>query len=293
SANFLAPCPDSRSAVSQAPVVIAFCPEVASWAVAPLMSVPPSATGPMRSLGALGSGRSWPGSRAQRMASLLISSIQVDALLQSTAAYGPFLYSAELESTSASTGRKRSWAVVPTALSTSSGFFTSGIDTTMLPPSRLTSDSATPLEFTRLRMMSMVVLRWSWVGARPWGLGGWKGRRVPPVRSRPRRGLMSWTRITPQMPPTRASTTSSGTTSRRVPVIGPGSPCPAVHVRPALGRWLPGGMAGRRVRFEVLPVVRAAPPDRLGPAAGRCASREALADLAASTVPQVLQQGAA
>ncbi len=62
--------------------------------------------------------------------------------------------------------------MVPTALSTSSGFFTDGIDTTMLPPSRLTSDSATPLEFTRLRMMSMVVLSWSSVGFLPSGLCG-------------------------------------------------------------------------------------------------------------------------
>src|SRR6266545_8424812 len=50
---------------------------------------------------------------------------------------------------------------------------------------------------------------------------------VPPVRSRPRRGLMCWTRISPQIPAMSPNTTSSGTTSRRFPVIGRCSPLPA------------------------------------------------------------------
>jgi hypothetical protein len=72
---------------------------------------------------------------------------------------------------------------------TSSGLGTSGIDTTMWPPSRLTSDSATPLEFTRLRMMSTVVLSCSLVGVPPLGLVGTKVTLEPPRRSRPSRGL--------------------------------------------------------------------------------------------------------
>jgi hypothetical protein len=102
--------------------------------------------------------------------------------------------------------------VVPTAAITSSGLGTSGMETTMLPPSTLTSDSATPLELTRLRMMSTVVSSCSWVGAPPRGLVGTKVTLEPPLRSSPSRGLRPWTAITPQTRPTSANTTSRGMT---------------------------------------------------------------------------------
>ena len=102
--------------------------------------------------------------------------------------------------------------MVPTAAITSSGLGTSGMDTTMLPPSRLTSDSATPLELIRLRMMSMVVFSCSLVGVPPRGLVGTKVTLEPPRRSRPSRGSRPCTAITAQITPTSANTTSSGIT---------------------------------------------------------------------------------
>ena len=102
--------------------------------------------------------------------------------------------------------------MVPTASITSSGLGTSGMETTMLPPSRLTSDSATPLELTRLRMMSTVVSSCSWVGSPPRGLVGTKVTLDPPRRSRPSRGSRPWTAITAQTTPTSVNTTSSGMT---------------------------------------------------------------------------------
>jgi hypothetical protein len=125
---------------------------------------------------------------------------------------GSCLYLGSLGPTISLTGRNWSWAVVPTAAITSSGLDTLGIDTTMLPPSRLTSDSATPLELTRLRMMSTVVLSCSAVGAPPRGLVGTKVTLDPPRRSRPSRGLMSWTAITPQTTPTSRNTITRGMT---------------------------------------------------------------------------------
>src|SRR4029450_13208873 len=81
---------------------------------------------------------------------------------------------------------------------TSSGFGTSGMETTMLPPSTLTSDSATPLELTRLRMMSKVVSSCSWVGLPPRGLVGTKVTLEPPRRSSPSRGSRAGAGIPPQ-----------------------------------------------------------------------------------------------
>jgi hypothetical protein len=133
-------------------------------------------------------------------------------LAQSTALNGACLYLGSLAPTISLTGRNWSWAVVPTAAITSSGLGTLGIDTTMLPPSTLTSDSATPLELTRLRMMSTVVSSCSVVGAPPRGLVGTKVTVDPPFRSRPSRGLMPWTMITPQTAPTSRNTISRGIT---------------------------------------------------------------------------------
>src|SRR5829696_7221885 len=96
---------------------------------------------------------------------------------------------------------------------TSSGLGTSGIETTMLPPSTLTSDSATPLELTRLRMMSTVVSSCSWVGLPPRGWVGTKVTLDPPRRSRPSRGSRPLTAITPQTRPTSANTTGGGRSS--------------------------------------------------------------------------------
>jgi hypothetical protein len=87
-----------------------------------------------------------------------------------------------------------------------------GIDTTMLPPSTLTSDSATPLELTRLRMMSTVVSSCSVVGAPPRGLVGTKVTLDPPRRSRPSRGSMPWIAITAQIAPTSRNTITRGMT---------------------------------------------------------------------------------
>src|SRR4029450_3017436 len=96
---------------------------------------------------------------------------------------GSCLYLGSLGPTSSLTGRNWSWAVVPTAAITSSGLGTLGMDTTMLPPSTLTSDSATPLELTRLRMMSTVVSSCSLVGSAPRGVGGTEGALGPPRRA--------------------------------------------------------------------------------------------------------------
>jgi hypothetical protein len=132
--------------------------------------------------------------------------------VQSTALKAPCPYLGSVGATTSLTGRNWSWAVVPTAAITSSGLGTSGMETTMLPPSRLTSDSATPLELTRLRMMSTVVLSCCSVGAPPRGLVGTKVTLEPPRRSRPSRGSRPWTTITPQTAPTRRNTISSGMT---------------------------------------------------------------------------------
>jgi hypothetical protein len=142
---------------------------------------------------------------------------QVSGLPQSTLPKGAFLYLGSLGATSASTGRNCNCAVVPTARMTSSEFWTSGIDTTMLPPSSVTSDSATPLEFTRLRMMSIVVSICSLVGLPPLGLCGLKVTLVPPRRSSPSLGLMLKAAIAPHTPATTTMTATSGTTSRRFP----------------------------------------------------------------------------
>src|SRR6266536_1022856 len=169
------PLPEKVSWVSHWPVET---PLVAVWicAWAPVMSVPPSATGPICSLVALAVGRCWPDSVAQSTVCWFGLSLasQVSGLPQSTLSKGACLYLGSLAGTSASTGRNWSCAVVPTARMTSSEFCTSGIATTMLPPSLVTSDSATPLEFTRLRMMSMVVSICCLVAPPPLGLCGLK-----------------------------------------------------------------------------------------------------------------------
>src|SRR6266511_215378 len=159
SSNLRAPAPEKSSRVCHWPVATLLCPPVVcSSAWAPVMSVPPSATGP-----------------------------------------------------------NCSCAVVPTARITSSEFRTSGMDTTRFPPSLATSDSATPLEFTRLRMMSIVVSICCLVGWPPLGLCGLKVTLVPPRRSSPSLGLMSKAMIAPQMLTTTTATATRGTTSRRVP----------------------------------------------------------------------------
>src|SRR6266540_3319204 len=129
------PLPEKVSWVSHWPVET---PLVAVWicAWAPVMSVPPSATGPICSLVALAVGRCWPDSVAQSTVCWFGLSLasQVSGLPQSTLSKGACLYLGSLAATSASTGRNWSCAVVPTARMTSSEFCTSGIATTQVEP---------------------------------------------------------------------------------------------------------------------------------------------------------------
>src|SRR6266511_519908 len=220
SSNLRAPAPEKSSRVCHWPVATLLCPPVVcSSAWAPVMSVPPSATGPICSLAASAAGLCCPLSETHSTVcspGLSLPS-QVSCLPQSTALNGACLYLGSLALTAASTGRNCSCAVVPTARITSSEFRTSGMDTTRFPPSLATSDSATPLEFTRLRMMSIVVSICCLVGWPPLGLCGLKVTLVPPRRSSPSLGLMSKAMIATQMLTTTTATATRGTTSRRVP----------------------------------------------------------------------------
>src|SRR6266540_839402 len=220
SSNLRAPAPEKSSRVCHWPVATLLCPPVVcSSAWAPVMSVPPSATGPICSLVAFAPGLCRPLSEAHSTVCAFGLSVasQVSWLAQSTLSNGGCLYLGSLAETSARTGRNCSCAVVPTARITSSEFRTSGMDTTRFPPSLATSDSATPLEFTRLRMMSIVVSICCLVGWPPLGLCGLKVTLVPPRRSSPSLGLMSKAMIAPQMLTTTTATATRGTTSRRVP----------------------------------------------------------------------------
>jgi hypothetical protein len=81
-----------------------------------------------------------------------------------------------------STGRKRSWAVRPTSCSACSWFFTPGSSMTMFLPCWVISGSATPRASTRLRMISIDVLRSLLLAF----VFGDSTTDAPPCRSRPR-----------------------------------------------------------------------------------------------------------
>nr|BFE80482.1 hypothetical protein GCM10020093_030830 [Planobispora longispora] len=120
----------------------------------------------------------------------------------------------------ASTWRKRSSAVVPTSLTTSS-WPTPGTEMTMLSPAMATSASEMPLPFTRSRMMFTARLRLSSEGSLPSGVMGCSVTVVPPARSRPYSGVSALLRsITPPMARMSARSTRSMRPGLLWPLVG-------------------------------------------------------------------------
>ncbi len=106
--------------------------------------------------------------------------------------------------TSASTGRKRSSAVLPTTRRALSRSFTPGRSTTIWLPSRFTSVSATPRPLTRLRMMSTALSS----TALPWDLTGSSRTSMPPCRSSPSTGRDPPATVTTKVPTMSTTTTT-------------------------------------------------------------------------------------